>query len=139
MSLFNLIREKNLKRRPDILNRLRWLWVWLVQIAAMALLSLLASLSFFLSGALYGICLWLLLPLAGAVSAYLATVKGLLNYAAWLAPAIVLVAVHALLYGYAPHLGQLFLLAFVSLGGAAAGVVVKRGSKKTPGFQLLVL
>ena len=130
MSLFNFCREKNLKRTKNSLKGLRWLWVWIIQIAAMALLSLLASLSFFASGALYGICLWLLLPLAGAVSSYLATVKGLLNYAAWLAPAIVLVAVHALLYGYAPHLGQVFLLAFVSLVGAAAGEVVKRGRKR---------
>ena len=130
MSLFNFCREKNLKRTKNSLKGLRWLWVWIIQIAAMALLSLLASLSFFASGALYGICLWLLLPLAGAASSYLATVKGLLNYAAWLAPAIVLVAVHALLYGYAPHLGQVFLLAFVSLVGAAAGEVVKRGRKR---------
>ena len=130
MSLYNFRREKNLKRTKNPLKGLRWLWIWLIQIAVMALLSLLASLSFFASGALYGICLWLLLPLAGAVSAYLATVKGLLNYAAWLAPAIVLVAVHALLYGYAPHLGQVFLLAFVSLVGAAAGEVVKRGRKR---------
>ena len=130
MSLYNSMREKNLKHTKNSRIQLRWLWIWLVQIAAMALLSLAASLSFFLSGALYGLCLWLLLPLAGAASSYLATVKGLLNYAAWLAPAIVLVAVHALLYGYAPHLGQVFLLAFVSLVGAAAGEVVKRSSKK---------
>ena len=130
MSLYNSMREKNLKHTKNSRIQLRWLWIWLVQIAAMALLSLAASLSFFLSGALYGICMWLLLPLAGAASSYLATVKGLLNYAAWLAPAIVLVAVHALLYGYAPHLGQVFLLAFVSLVGAAAGEVVKRSSKK---------
>ena len=119
-----------MKRTKNSLKGLRWLWVWLVQIAAMALLSLLACLSFFLGGEFYGLCLWLLLPLAGAVSSYLATVKGLLNYAAWLAPAIVLVAVHALLYGYAPHLGPVFLLAFVSLVGAAAGEVVKRGRKR---------
>ena len=130
MSLINLNREKNLKRSQNPLKRLRWLWIWLIQIAAMALLSLLASLSFFVSGALYGVCMWVLLPLAGAAASYLATVKGLLNYAAWLAPAIVLLAVHVLLYGYAPHLGQLFLLGFVSLVGAAAGEVVKRGSRK---------
>ncbi len=110
--------------------RLRWLWIWLIQIAVMALLSLLASLSFFVSGFLYGLCLWVLLPLAGFAAAYLATVKGLLNYAAWLAPAIVLVAVHALLYGYAPRLGQIFLLSFVSLVGAAAGEVVRRSRRK---------
>lgn len=110
--------------------RLRWLWIWLIQIAVMALLSLLASLSFFVSGFLYGLCLWVLLPLAGFAAAYLATVKGLLNYAAWLAPAIVLVAVHALLYGYAPRLGQIFLLSFVSLVGAAAGEVVGRSRRK---------
>lgn len=115
-----------MKRCKYLMLRLRWLWIWLAQIAVMALLSLLASLSFFLSSFLYGLCLWVLLPLAGFAAAYLATVKGLLNYAAWLAPAIVLVAVHALLYGYAPHLGQIFLLSFVSLVGAATGEVVKR-------------
>lgn len=115
--------------RPTIF-RPRWLWIWLLQIAVMTLLSLLASLSFFVSGFLYGLCLWLLLPLAGFAAACIATVKGLLNYAAWLAPPVVLVAVHACLYGYAPHLGQLFLLAFISLVGAATGEVIRRGSGK---------
>ena len=119
-----------MKPCKHIFLRLRWLWVWLIQIAAMAALSLLASLSFFVSGALYGLCLWLLMPLAGCISACIATLKGLLNYAAWLAPAVVLTAVHALLYGYAPHLGQIFLLAFVSLVGAAAGEVLLRQKKR---------
>lgn len=115
-------------KRPFI--RLRWLWIWLIQIASMLALSLLASLSFMGSSLVYGLCIWALMPAAGFASACLATVKGLLNYAAWIAPAICLLAAHVLLYGYAPNLGALLLCGFISLVGAAAGEVIVRGRKR---------
>ena len=103
----------------------RWLWIWLIQIASMLALSLLSSLSFMLSAVVYNICMWVLMPVAGAYSACMATIKGLLNYAAWIAPWACMLFVHLLLYGYAPGLGMLALCAFVSLVGAAAGEVIR--------------
>ena len=50
------------------MRRFRWLFVWLIQIAAMAVLGALAALSLWASRALYGICIWGLMPLAGCVS-----------------------------------------------------------------------
>ena len=105
---------------------LRWLWIWLIQAALMMVLSLLAGLSFMLGSVIYGICMWVLLPAAGAISACIATMKGLLNYAAWIAPWACMLAAHVLLYGYAPGLGSLLLCAFVSLVGAATGEVIRQ-------------
>ena len=115
-----------MKNKNDFGFSLRWLWIWLIQIALMMAISLLAGLSFMLSSVLYGICMWVLLPAVGAVTACIATVKGLLNYAAWIAPWACMLAAHVLLYGYAPGLGQLLLCAFVSLVGAATGEVIRQ-------------
>lgn len=108
----------------------RWLWIWLAQFASMLLFSLLVSLSLWLGGFVYGVCLWVLSPLAGAVSACLATKKGLLNYIAWLAPPLMLLAGYELAWGYLLTPGPVLLNAFVSLVGAAAGEVSRRWGKE---------
>ena len=105
------------------MRRFRWLFVWLIQIAAMAVLGALAALSLWASRALYGICIWGLMPLAGCVSAYIATKKGLLNYAAWIAPPVCLALAHLGVWTYLPGAGPVLLCAFISLVGAAAGEV----------------
>lgn len=79
--------------------------------------------------AVYGILIWAIVPLMGAVSAYRATRRGLNNYLAWLAPPICTVAVHALVWVYLPEPGPALLCALVSLIGAAAGEVANREAK----------
>ena len=73
-----------------------------------------------LSPAVYGVLSWAGLPLLGAASAYRATRRGLLNYAAWIAPPVCAGASHWLLYGYPPEAAPVLLCALVSLVGAAA-------------------
>lgn len=111
-------------------NRLMWLWIWLIQFAAMLALSLLAALSILAGRFVHNLCLWLLLPLAGGVSACIATRKGLLNYAAWIAPPVMEFAASRILWGYAPEVAPVFFCAFISLVGAATGEVLKRSARK---------
>ena len=109
--------------------RLMWLWVWLIQFAAMLALSLPAALSIIAGKFVHGLCLWLLLPAAGGVSACVATRKGLLNYAAWIAPPAMEFLANCILWGYAPEVGPVFFCAFISLVGAATGEVLKRQAR----------
>ncbi len=110
---------------------LRWLWIWLVQIACMAVLAVAAAGSLLVSSVLYEAFMWGVLPIAGCVSACLSTKKGLLNYAAMLAPPVMQVLGHLLLWGYGPDVSPVCLCGFVSLVGAAAGEVIKRQRKQT--------
>ena len=104
----------------------RWLWVWLIQIAVMLLFCLVQAAVYPVSITLYGAGLWVLTPLAGMLSACLATRRGLNNYLAWLAPAPCLFAAHYLLWRYPPSAGAALLTALMSLVGAAAGEVLNR-------------
>jgi len=110
--------------------RLKWLWILLVQIISMIAFSALISLSVWLGGFVHGFCLWVLMPIGGLASAYLATHRGLLNYAAWIVPPAAQVISNLLLWGYSPSVGPVFLCAFISLVGAAAGEVRKRQSRR---------
>lgn len=108
----------------------KWLWVLLIQIAATLVVFLLLSLSLWLGGFLHGLCLWLLTPIAGFLSACISTRLGFLNYLAWLVPPISQVAANLLLWGYSPNVGPVFLCGFVSLVGAATGEVLKNSHEK---------
>ena len=106
----------------------RWKWpvVWLTQIALMLAAGTLAALMQLLGAAVSGVAMWVVMPLAGAISAYRATRGGLLNYAAWIAPPVCMTASHWMIWDYLPHAGSMMLCAFVSLVGAAAGEVMNR-------------
>ena len=106
-------------------RRLGWLRAWAIQIAASLLAGALASGSLGLHATLYGLLLWIAVPLAGAFTACRAVLGGLNNYLAWLAPPACLYAAHYLIWRYAPPAGPALVCAFVSLVGAAAGEVLK--------------
>ena len=111
-------------------GRLRWLWVWLIQIAASLLISLPISLSLWLGGAVHALCMWGLSPILGFLSGLIATRKGLLNHAAWIAPPVMLFVGYEIAWGYPPAPGPVFLCGFISLVGAAAGEVLNQRQKK---------
>ena len=111
-------------------GRLHWLWVLLIQIVSSLLIALPLSLSLWLGGAIHNLCRWGLSSIAGFVSACIATRKGLLNYAAWIAPPVMLFVGYVLVWGYAPSAGPVFLCDFVSLVGAATGEVLNQRQKK---------
>ena len=107
-----------------------WIAAWAVQIAVMLGAGALSALSLGVHPALYGAALWLLMPLLGACTALRAVRRGLLNYAAWIAPPVCECAAHVLIWGYLPPAGAMLLCAFVSLIGAAAGEVLNRQKKR---------
>ena len=107
-----------------------WIAAWAVQIAVMLGAGALSALSLGVHPALYGAALWLLMPLLGAYTALRAVRRGLLNYAAWIAPPVCECAAHVLIWGYLPPAGAMLLCAFVSLIGAAAGEVLNRQNKR---------
>lgn len=106
----------------------KWKWpvVWLVQIVLMLAAGALIALAHSLVGWIYGLLAWGGMSLIGLTSAYRATRRGLLNYAAWIAPPVCMAGSHWLLWGYPPHIGPIFLCAFTSLVGAAAGEVMNQ-------------
>ena len=114
------------KKRTPLLPK--WLKVWLIQITGMLAVSVVIALSYYLSAVLHSILIWGGLSIAGCIAAYLATVKGLLNYAAWIMPPVMGFAGHYIIWDYLPGPGPIFLCALISLIGAAAGEVVKRQS-----------
>lgn len=109
----------------------RWKWpvAWLVQILEMLALGLMTALIHMLGAVPYGIAAWAVMPLAGLYTAFKATRRGLLNYAAWIAPPVCMWLAHAVLWGYAPAAGPVLVCAFVSLVGAAAGEVLNQQKK----------
>lgn len=107
-------------------KKLHWLWALLIQSAAMLLLSLIGALTLYLGSTLHAIVQWAILPLAGCASAYIATILGLNNYIAWIAPPAMGFAAHLIVWGFVPNPGPILLCALISLIGAAAGEVVKR-------------
>lgn len=112
------------------MKRFRWLIILLLQFAAVFALGCAAALSLWLNHLLYGVCMWGLMPLIGFISAYIATRKGLLNYAAWIAPPAATVFSHMIIWFYLPAVGPILLCAFVSLVGAAAGEVKTQFERK---------
>ena len=62
----------------------------------------------------------------GMAAGYIAVRRGLNNYLGWLAPPLMEVLGNALVWGYPPSAGPVFVCAFVSLVGAATGEVRNR-------------
>ena len=106
----------------------RWKWplVWLAQILTMAAAGALTALTHNVSLTLYGVLSGAGMPVLGLISAYRATRRGLLNYAAWIAPPVCMALSHWLLWSYPPGPGPVLLCALISLVGAAAGEVLNR-------------
>lgn len=117
------------KQFPGKKMHCRWPWILLVQSAATIAVFCLLSLSLWLGGFIHGLFLWVLTPVAGFISACIATRAGLLNYAAWLIPPLAQIAASMILWGYPANVGPVFLCAFISLVGAATGEVLKRSTK----------
>lgn len=114
-----------MKRQKTGPGKPGWVVAWLIQIVESLALGALASLSLGLHPLLYSVMLWGVLPLAGACTAYRAVLRGLLNYASWIAPPLCLLIAHTLIWGYVPPAGAMLLCAFIALVGAAAGEVMK--------------
>lgn len=112
-------------------RRPRWLWAWMIQIIEMLAVGLAASALNGLSPVACDIALWVVVPIAGAITACRAVRRGLLNYAAWLAPPVCMYATHYALWRYAPPAGAALVCAFVSLVGAAAGEVLNQREKRS--------
>jgi len=100
-----------------------WLKAWIVQFAVMIAACLAAEFTYYISAVLRSVLLWALIPILGAVTAYRCVLKGLNNYAAWIAPPVCMLAASLVLWGYVPHAGPMLTCALVSLVGAAAGEV----------------
>lgn len=109
---------------------LRGLWVWLIQLAASLLIALPVSLSLWLGSAVHALCMWVISPILACISGFLATRKGLLNHAAWIAPPVMLYLGYVLIWGYVPPVGPVCLCGFTALVGAAAGEVCNQRQKK---------
>ena len=107
-------------------RRIAWPLIWLIQAVAALLLGALTALSILLGGVVHGAFLWAIMPLGGMAAGCVATRGGLNNYLAWLAPPLMEVLGSLLIWGYSPSAGPVFLCAFLSLVGAAAGEVLKR-------------
>lgn len=130
-----IIRKKRYNRnrimRRALPMKKKWLCAWLIQIVIMLIVCVLQALSYMLSVILYDILLWGMVPLAGLLTAYRAVKRGLLNYAAWIAPPVCLYFSHLIVWGFAPSAGAALLSAFVSLIGAAAGEVSVQRSQRS--------
>ena len=107
-----------------------WLKAWIIQFAVMLAACLLAELSYYISGTLRSVLLRAAIPLLGAVTAARCVLRGLNNYAAWIAPPVCTAAASLILWGYVPHAGPVLMCAFISLVGAAAGEVLSNERKK---------
>ena len=118
------------KKAPPRKSRLHWLWVWLIQIAAALLLALPISLSLWLGGAVHAVFMWGLSPILGFLSGLIATRRGLLNHAAWIAPPVMLFVGYEIVWGYPPTPGPVFLCGLIALVGAATGEVLNQRQKK---------
>ena len=80
---------------------------------------------------LYKLSLWGVLPLAGGVSAFLLTEKGINPYAAWIMPPLSLLVARLLLsMGAFPDGAWFLLTAFTGIVGAAAGDVYNKTKRR---------
>ena len=125
-------KRDTMKKRAGKMN---WAAAWAIQLAELAagyalILWLAMALSLETGYWVFAVCLWGLMPLLGAFTAYRATVRRLLNYAAWIAPPALLWLIHYELSGYSPAAGAVLVCAFAALVGAAAGEVRAQWNKK---------
>lgn len=106
----------------------KWKWpvVWLVQFAEMLAIGALAALSAMLGALVHGVVSWGAMPVLGMISGYRATRRGLLNYAAWIAPPVCMTLANWAVWQYMPSAGPVLACALTSLVGAAAGEVMNQ-------------
>ena len=64
---------------------------------------------------------WIVIQIAGALSAYYAVRTGLSGFFAWIMPPVLYASIPWLVIGYPPGAGPMLLCALVSIMGAAAG------------------
>ena len=109
------------------MKKIAWPVAFLIQAAASLAVAYGACQLLWIGVTFYEVGMWALIPAFGAASAYWATVRGLSNYAAWIAPPVAAVLGHYLAFFYPPQsAGPAFLCAILSVIGAATGEVVKR-------------
>lgn len=83
------------------------------------------------AGGLYDVLVWAVIPLAGAVTAFLCVRNGVNPYLCWfLPPSAQTLAVLLVTMGYLPQGGQMVLTAFLSLVGSAAGDTANKQKRK---------
>ena len=111
-------------------RKIKWPLIWLLQALAMLIASSITALTLWLGGTMHAAMSWIFMPVAGFISAMIATRSGLLNYAAWIAPPLMMFISHCIFWVYSPKPGPIFLCAFISLVGAATGEVMKQQQKK---------
>ena len=111
------------------MKRMSWPVVWLMQFLAMVAGGFLTALAHIPGGVVTALASWIFMPLLGGFSACLATLRGLLNYIAWMAPPICMALTHYLLWRYMPDAGPVLLCALISIIGAATGEVLKERKK----------
>ncbi len=124
----HMSREKKTEKK----GKRKWKWplVWLVQIVEMLIISALVALTDAFGGIIYNILAWAAMPILGLLSSCRATRRGLLNYAAWIAPPICMALTHWLIWTYLPDAAPVLICAFCSLVGAAAGEVLNQQEKQ---------
>ncbi len=117
--------------------RTRWLWLWLLlgQALVVSILTVLALVLLAAdpnaAGVAYGIMMWAVVPLAGALTAFFAVRKGLVSFAAFWLPPILQTLIHWLIAGYPPlSAGMPLTAALTAIVGAAAGEEWNRRKKK---------
>ena len=118
-----------MKVKKDGHRQANWGIAWVIQILSSLAAGMLTALMAGLHPIAGSIALWLFMPCAGAFTAFRAVRRGLLNYAAWIAPPACLYAANILIWGYAPPAGGALFCAFLSLTGAAAGEVYNQQHK----------
>lgn len=101
----------------------------------MLVMGFLCAKALLMGRAVSAVAQWAMLPLVDAVFAYIATVRGINNYLAWIPAPFTVVAGHYLAFFYLPaSAGPALLCAFCAVLGAATGDVVKKsrenGGKK---------
>jgi len=109
----------------------KWKWplAWLLQIAEMLAAGALTACTDMLHPALFAVMSWAVMPVLGLLTSCRATRRGLLNYAAWIAPPACMWLSHYVIWGYSPAPGPAIACAFLSLVGAAAGEVLNQQKK----------
>lgn len=124
-----IIVSTNQNPEEDGVKKWKWPIAWLVQIAEMLAIGALAALTDIVHPVLYGVMVWAVMPVLGLFSACRTTRRGLLNYAAWIAPPVCMWLSYRLIWGYSLTPGPVIVCAFLSLVGAAAGEVLNRQNK----------
>ena len=118
-----MIRKKGKSEKVRKIRRRPWPAILLIQMLTMLPLGAVMAASLWLGSSYYKVCMYVLMPLGGLISAYRATLRGLINYAAWLLPPICMAVGHVLMWFYVPDTAPVLLCALTSLVGAAAGEV----------------